>query len=507
LALAAMLAARLIMFVSPALADEIWFTRSGTKLRAKASTSANAIITIKGGEEVSVVSRSGGWSQVRYGSHTGYIRSDLLVQLTRSGYIPLENGNECPQVKDVQTALRDLGYFSGKCDGKFGDDTESAVKAFQKRNSIGADGIAGGETQRVLYSGAAIAADGISGAGLPGLPDAQSSAAATTSATSATASVSLKKGDTGTAVKAMQSMLKNLGYITFAPDGVFGSGTETAVIEFQSRNGLSADGKVGAATLNALSSSKAVAAAASTTTAANTKITLKKGDSGSEVTKMQKRLRELGYISFAADGKFGSGTRTGVIAFQKANKLSADGVAGSGTLTLLYSSSAKAASASTVSGSSSSASASSAPSNSQVKLLHFFDVVKVKYKAGATITVYDPASGLSWKLQFMSLGRHADSEPVTANDTAVMNKAFGNTTTWTPKAVLVKFPDGVWSMATMHNTPHLSSTIKDNNFAGHLCVHFLRDMDEVTKNDPNYGVQNQKALRAAWKAMTGQVVN
>jgi peptidoglycan hydrolase-like protein with peptidoglycan-binding domain len=497
------------MFVSPALADEIWFTRSGTKLRAKASTSANAIITIKGGEEVSVVSRSGGWSQVRYRSHTGYIRSDLLVQLTRSGYIPLENGNECPQVKDVQTALRDLGYFSGKCDGKFGDDTESAVKAFQKRNSIGADGIAGGETQRVLYSGAAIAVDGISGAGLPGLPDASSSAAATTGGTSAAVSVSLKKGDTGTAVKAMQSLLKNLGYITFAPDGVFGSGTEKAVIEFQSRNGLSADGKVGAATLNVLSSSKAVAAAASSTitSTAATKITLKKGDSGSEVTKMQKRLRELGYISFTADGKFGSGTQTGVIAFQKANKLSADGVAGAGTLTLLYSSSAKAASASTVSGSSSGTTASSAPANSQVKLLHFFDVVKVKYKAGTAVTVYDPASGLSWKLQFMSLGRHADSEPMTANDTAVMNKAFGNTTTWTPKAVLIKFPDGVWSMATMHNTPHLSSTIKDNNFSGHLCVHFLRDMDEVTKNDPNYGVQNQKALRAAWKALTGQAVN
>ncbi|MDR0396091.1 MAG: peptidoglycan-binding protein [Oscillospiraceae bacterium] len=498
-------ASRLIMIAPGALADEIWYTRSGTRLRSQAATSASAIITIKGGEEVSVVSRSGGWSKVRYGSHSGYIRSDLLVQITRSGYIPLQKGNECPQVKDVQTALRDLGYFSGSCNGKFGDDTEAAVRAFQKRNAISADGVAGGETQRVLYSGAARAAESVSTSSFVNVSSASGASGSTIVAASGS---TLKKGMSGTAVKAMQTLLKNLGYITFAPDGVFGSGTEKAVMEFQSRNGLSADGKVGAATLSALSSSRAVAAKAPASSGAYAKLTLKKGDAGSEVTKMQQRLRELGYINFAADGKFGTGTRNGVVAFQKANSLSADGIAGPGTLTMLYSSSARTAPAGTVSGSSSASSSSgSGPSSGSVKLLHFFDVVKVKYPSGTIVTVYDPASKQSWKLKFMSMGRHADSEPLSASDTAVMNKAFGNTTTWTPKAVWVKFPDGVWSMATMHNTPHLSSTIRDNNFNGHLCVHFLRDMDEVSKNDPNYGVQNQKALRAAWKALSGQTVD
>jgi peptidoglycan hydrolase-like protein with peptidoglycan-binding domain len=503
-------AAQWIMVTPTAMADEIWYTRSGTKLRSNAATTSAAIITIKGGEEVSVVNRSGGWSKVKYGSHSGYIRSDLLVQLTRSGYIPLQKGNDCPQVKDAQTALRDLGYFSGRCDGKFGEDTEAAVVAFQKRNAIGADGVAGGETQRILYSGLARVSESLTESASTAITSTQDTSSTTGASTGTTAaSVTLKKGMSGTAVKAMQSMLKNLGYITFTPDGVFGSGTEKAVIEFQSRNGLSADGKVGAATLSAMSSSRAVAAVKpSATTGAYAKLTLKKGDSGSEVTKMQQRLRELGYINFAADGKFGSGTRAGVVAFQKANSLSADGVAGAGTLTLLYSSSARTAPAGTLSGSSSGSTASSSgPANSAVKLLHFFDIVKVKYPSGTTVTVYDPASKLSWKLKFMSMGRHADSEPLTAADTSTMNQAFGNATTWTPKAVWVKFPDGVWSMATMHNTPHLSSTIKDNNFSGHLCVHFLRDMDEVSKNDPNYGAQNQKALRAAWKALTGQTVN
>ena len=86
-----------------------------------------------------------------------------------------------------------------------------------------------------------------------------------------------------------------------------------------------------------------------------------------------------------------------------------------------------------------------------------------------------------------------------------MNKAFG-TTTWTPKAVYVRLPDGTWTLATTHNTPHDSQSIKDNNFDGHLCVHFLRDMAECEANDPNYGVTHQKAIRSAWKSMTGQTV-
>ena len=69
-----------------------------------------------------------------------------------------------------------------------------------------------------------------------------------------------------------------------------------------------------------------------------------------------------------------------------------------------------------------------------------------------------------------------------------MYKAFGNTNTWTPKPVYVKLPSGTWTLASMHNVPHLSGSIKDNGFDGHLCVHFLRDMDECKQNDPNYGV-------------------
>ena len=61
------------------------------------------------------------------------------------------------------------------------------------------------------------------------------------------------------------------------------------------------------------------------------------GDSGNNVKKLQNALIELGYMEKgSADGKYGYNTYNAVKAFQKANGLSADGVAGPTTLTWLY---------------------------------------------------------------------------------------------------------------------------------------------------------------------------
>ena len=87
-----------------------------------------------------------------------------------------------------------------------------------------------------------------------------------------------------------------------------------------------------------------------------------------------------------------------------------------------------------------------------------------------------------------------------------MVKAFGGIHTWNQKAVFVQLPDGRWSLASTHDMPHDSGTISDNNFSGHLCVHFLRDMDEARKNDPNYGVANQETIRAKRLSMTGEEI-
>ncbi len=62
----------------------------------------------------------------------------------------------------------------------------------------------------------------------------------------------LKQGNTGTNVRTLQRKLKNWGYYSGAVDGIFGKQTKEAVKYFQRRNGLVADGIVGAKTLSAL---------------------------------------------------------------------------------------------------------------------------------------------------------------------------------------------------------------------------------------------------------------
>ena len=58
---------------------------------------------------------------------------------------------------------------------------------------------------------------------------------------------------------------------------------------------------------------------------------LKQGSKGSEVTEVQRRLKLWGYYKGSVDGVFGAGTRSAVIAFQKKNGLTADGVVGKST--------------------------------------------------------------------------------------------------------------------------------------------------------------------------------
>ena len=62
----------------------------------------------------------------------------------------------------------------------------------------------------------------------------------------------LKKGSRGDEVVTLQKKLKQWGYYDGAVDGVFGAGTEKAVQYFQRKNGLTADGVVGAKTAAAL---------------------------------------------------------------------------------------------------------------------------------------------------------------------------------------------------------------------------------------------------------------
>ena len=66
-------------------------------------------------------------------------------------------------------------------------------------------------------------------------------------------------------------------------------------------------------------------------------------DAGAYVVMLQNRLQELGYLTSAADGQFGSMTESAIISFQETNGLTPTGIADDSTQSLLYSSSAKSA--------------------------------------------------------------------------------------------------------------------------------------------------------------------
>ena len=64
----------------------------------------------------------------------------------------MRTGSKGQEVKDLQTRLSALGFYSGKIDGAFGPGTKEAVTAFQKANGLEADGIVGEETRELLFS-------------------------------------------------------------------------------------------------------------------------------------------------------------------------------------------------------------------------------------------------------------------------------------------------------------------------------------------------------------------
>ena len=72
----------------------------------------------------------------------------------------------------------------------------------------------------------------------------------------------LRQGSKGSDVKEVQRRLKLWGYYKGSVDGVFGAGTRSAVISFQKKNGLKADGVVGKSTYKALGMNSAYQALA-----------------------------------------------------------------------------------------------------------------------------------------------------------------------------------------------------------------------------------------------------
>jgi N-acetylmuramoyl-L-alanine amidase len=76
---------------------------------------------------------------VLFVSYNVIVRNQVSEALSRYG----SRGSE---VSKIQTKLKNWGYYTGSVDGIYGSSTLSAVKKFQRKNGLTADGIAGKAT-------------------------------------------------------------------------------------------------------------------------------------------------------------------------------------------------------------------------------------------------------------------------------------------------------------------------------------------------------------------------
>ncbi len=128
-------------------------------------------------------------------------------------------GDEGPAVRDIQDRLAALGFDSGDERASFGTGTERAVADFQRAKGLDVDGIVGPDTWRSLYEAGYRLGDRILFLRRPMIR--------------------------GEDVAELQSRLNSLGFDSRKVDGIYGPGTEHAVIDFQHNRHLAEDGRVG----------------------------------------------------------------------------------------------------------------------------------------------------------------------------------------------------------------------------------------------------------------------
>lgn len=74
------------------------------------------------------------------------VASVVLVTLTSANAASYQRGSSGDTVRQIQTKLKNWGYYSGAVDGVYGSATEKAVRQFQQKNGLTVDGKAGAQT-------------------------------------------------------------------------------------------------------------------------------------------------------------------------------------------------------------------------------------------------------------------------------------------------------------------------------------------------------------------------
>ncbi|NPV52138.1 MAG: LysM peptidoglycan-binding domain-containing protein [Firmicutes bacterium] len=253
---------------------------------------------------------------------------------------------------------------------------------------------------------------------------------------------------------------------------------------------------------------------------------LRRGCRGDDVAKLQETLRALGLVNEKADGYFGPKTEQAVRSFQRTHGLPVDGVAGPKTRALLQAALARRSSKIYV----------VKPGDTLFQLARRFNVSvsslaklngisnPAHLEAGqkleipgqgalsrgsggvellpwsiartiytSTATVIDVRTGLSFRVRRRGGYNHADSEPLTTQDTAIMKRIYGGKWSWERRPIILEVR-GRRLAASMNGMPHGGDVINGNDFDGHFCIHFL---GSKTHGSSRVDPQHQAAIRFA----------
>jgi peptidoglycan hydrolase-like protein with peptidoglycan-binding domain len=249
----------------------------------------------------------------------GVVLGLVIVTMASAAMATLQQGDQGDAVQDLQNRLSAVSCYEGPRNGNFGSLTRAGVITCQQKYGLVADGVAGPKTLALI--------DRLTMGEIP----SSRSQAVVNAPVNAPSAAGLQNGSRGEAVVSLQRQLKNLGFDPGEPDGVFGPMTQTAVVQFQQRNGLVQSGVFGSSEQSIIATAAPVQTAQNTTTFVGRQ-QLTVGDQGKDVKLLQQRLSDLAHFESRATGYFGGLTKSAVSSFQTASRIPVTGVADPQTL-------------------------------------------------------------------------------------------------------------------------------------------------------------------------------
>jgi len=122
--------------------------------------------------------------------------------------------------------------------------------------------------------------------------------------------------------------------------------------------------------------------------------------------------------------------------------------------------------------------------NGKIELVDWFQGGSTLFARYAKATVIYVQTGLSFNVRRIGGHFHADSEPQTREDTAIMKSIYGGRWSWNRRAIVLCI-NGRYIAASMNGMPHGGDPSQSNGFPGHFCIHFLNSRVHASGKECN----------------------